>query len=346
MDHVEIARVAKEKLLNKRIEFLRECKLSIIKKKELYDYQNVPFVKQVLGLKSSFLPLSDTEKNMAIDVVLQSSVYEKVDEAESKGMAEFDYADQLIKELLNWYKTEFFTWVNKPPCIQCGNKDEQTINGIHPVRPYKTEHFKGKAYIVERYLCSKCNSTYEFPRFNDICTLLKERRGRCGEWNNCFIAILRSLDIDTRLIWNAEDHVWCEYYSNNQKRWVHIDSCENAYDQPLLYNKGWNKKMSYTFAVNECYILDISEKYLSPKKPELHLPRNKVPDHCLKIELAYYNICELLKLSRHDLLQTTSRLISDYYSSHSEAVSRSTTEVAKPRQSGKGEWTKIRGEDG
>ena len=35
------------------------------------------------------------------------------------------------------------------------------------------------------------------------------------------------------------DHVWAEYYSAAQRRWVHLDPCEDAYDQPLLYEVSW-----------------------------------------------------------------------------------------------------------
>ena len=31
------------------------------------------------------------------------------------------------------------------------------------------------------------------------------------------------------------DHVWSEYWSQAQGRWLHLDPCEAAYDKPLLY---------------------------------------------------------------------------------------------------------------
>ena len=31
------------------------------------------------------------------------------------------------------------------------------------------------------------------------------------------------------------DHVWAEYWSKSKARWVHLDPCEDAFDQPLLY---------------------------------------------------------------------------------------------------------------
>lgn len=30
--------------------------------------------------------------------------------------------DMLILELLQWFKEDFFTWVNTPPCDNCGGK--------------------------------------------------------------------------------------------------------------------------------------------------------------------------------------------------------------------------------
>ena len=32
-----------------------------------------------------------------------------------------------------------------------------------------------------------------------------------------------------------EDHVFTEYYSEREERWIHMDACENEYDKPLLY---------------------------------------------------------------------------------------------------------------
>ena len=48
-------------------------------------------------------------------------------------------------------------------------------------------------------------------RHNDPLILLDTRLGRCGEWANCFGAILRSFDFLVRECHNVfEDHVWVE----------------------------------------------------------------------------------------------------------------------------------------
>lgn len=320
------------------------------KKSLLWKFESYPFLKQVMSLFNLYVPLTDVEKNEAIDAVISSNVYDKVKEKEDNMKpSDFDHVDELVKELLKWFKADFFTWVNKLGCVDCGNEDLDKIRQVPGCRPYKEEHFTGKASIIERYQCLKCRSVYEFPRYNDIRTLLNTRRGRCGEWNNCFIAILRSLDIDVRYIWNAEDHVWCEYFSHKQSRWIHLDCCENSYDQPLLYNDGWGKKMSYVFAITDKYIVDVTKKYLDPTKPERALPRNKAPEPLLVAMLAYTNSNKLMALPRDELLKVTSQLVADYKSQKkfiNKQAQKTTEDPMLPRSSGDVSWTSQRGEAG
>jgi peptide-N4-(N-acetyl-beta-glucosaminyl)asparagine amidase len=65
--------------------------------------------------------------------------------------------------------------------------------------------------------------------------LLQTRRGRCGEWANAFCACARACGLAVRWVLDLTDHVWAEYFSHAQNRWVHLDPCEDAYNQPLLY---------------------------------------------------------------------------------------------------------------
>ncbi|KAG7829146.1 hypothetical protein KL920_002939 [Ogataea angusta] len=183
--------------------------------------------------------------------------------------------------------------------------------------------------------------TVEFPRYNNPKTLLSFRKGRCGEWNNCFILLLCALGLKVRYIWNAEDHVWCEYYSQHLKRWVHLDSCENQFDNPTLYCDGWGKKMSYVFAVSAAYIADVSPKYI--KKGQL--PRNRLGEHELADTLAYINLCKWIGMDDDDLLATLADFLGDYKSRRRSPLPAPTGPLV-PRQSGAPEWTRSRGEDG
>lgn len=56
----------------------------------------------------------------------------------------------------------------------------------------------------------------------------------------------------------VSDHVWTEIYSVSQRRWLHCDSCENGFDNPLVYEVGWGKKLAYILAFSKDQVREIN----------------------------------------------------------------------------------------
>ncbi len=180
-------------------------------------------------------------------------------------------ADAMLLQLLYWFKKSF-KWVDQPDCDVCGSASVRTGMGS-PTR----EELAFEANRVELFRCRNCKREIRFPRYNDPMKLLETRSGRCGEWANCFTLYCRALGFQTRLVLDFTDHLWTECFSSSLNRWVHLDPCEAVFDKPLLYEQGWEKKLTYVIAFGDDGVYDVTKRYTRDWNAVL-LRRTKAPE--------------------------------------------------------------------
>ena len=72
--------------------------------------------------------------------------------------------DQIIK-LLNWFKSDYFQWVNNPVCCSC--KSTKTILLSTESASIQESYFDVSR--TEIYKCSDCFLLTRFPRYKFIC---------------------------------------------------------------------------------------------------------------------------------------------------------------------------------
>ncbi len=96
--------------------------------------------------------------------------------------------------------------MNQAPCATCGGPTSPA-GGSAPT----AEEAGWGAGGTELYACPVAgHGLTRFPRINDPVRLLTTRRGRCGEWANCFTLVCISLGFTARHVVDWTDHVWTE----------------------------------------------------------------------------------------------------------------------------------------
>ncbi|XP_042067821.1 peptide-N(4)-(N-acetyl-beta-glucosaminyl)asparagine amidase-like [Salvia splendens] len=212
-----------------------------------------PYIHQVLMYEDPQRQ-EDARKTVPVDRLEEKAAVALAREGNFKPTKdELDHG--FLLQLLFWFK-QSFRWVNSPPCDSCNSETMNQGMGT----PTNSESHYG-ASRVELYRCKSCSSVTRFPRYNDPIKLLETRKGRCGEWANCFTLYCRAFGYETRLILDFTDHVWTECFSPYLGRWMHLDPCEGIYDNPLLYEKGWGKKLNYVIALARDGVYDVTKRY-------------------------------------------------------------------------------------
>ena len=248
----------------------------------------------------------------------------------------------MLKQLLHWYKHDFFKWTNQPQCTSC-QSDTQLVGHAQPT-PQERQY---RAGIVELYRCTRCSTTVRFPRYNHPLKLLDTRNGRCGEWANCFTLLCRAMGFEARAAHDWTDHVWTEVYSEQQRRWVHCDPCEDCMDRPELYEGGWSKKLNYVIALSKDDVVDVTRRY-TKKYDEVKQRRTLCPEPQLQVVVTMMNLALWYRQSadrRRVLLERQRVEQTELHGDMAVEHVLRTGQLAG-RTTGSAEWRRARGEIG
>lgn len=110
---------------------------------------------------------------------------------------------------------------------------------------------------------------FEFSRFHGPLALYETSAnrhgvmGQCEEFSRAAHALLSSLGFETRYVLDFTDHVWVEVRMPRGENgvWLHADPSEGVIDEPLMYEKGWNKKLTMIFAFTPGFVEHITSRY-------------------------------------------------------------------------------------
>ncbi|GFP92963.1 peptide-n(4)-(n-acetyl-beta-glucosaminyl) asparagine amidase [Phtheirospermum japonicum] len=171
--------------------------------------------------------------------------------------------------------------------------------------------------IQDMQFCKSCSKETRFPRYNDA---------------------LKVLDFN--------DHVWTECFSSHLGRWMHLDPCEGIYDNPLLYEKGWEKNLNYVIAVSRDGVYDVTKRY-TRKWHEVLSRRVMTTEPALAIIISDITKEQRRNFSTEILLKLEERDKSEVEELERNLFSKGNTSISLPgRQSGDKEWRISRSEFG
>ncbi|KAH7543671.1 hypothetical protein FEM48_Zijuj02G0210000 [Ziziphus jujuba var. spinosa] len=297
----------------------------------------------------------DARKTVPIEELEEKALVSLAKEGNfNPSKTEQDHA--FLLQLLFWFNHSFRWVYSPPPCDGCGR--ETIKQGTDAPLP---SELRFRCSQVEIYRCNFCSGVTRFPRYNDPSKLIETRRGRCGEWANCFTFYCRVLatipawkkatkwcriNLFCDLVLDFTDHVWTECFSQFLGRWIHLDACNAWYDNPLLYEKGWKKKLNYVIAIAKDGVYDVTKRY-TKKWHEVLSRRNIITESALSSVLN-----NITKDCRRGFTSHVLSILDDRDEKERQALeedlhSTDDSSISLPgRQSGDEQWRKSRLEFG
>ena len=141
--------------------------------------------------------------------------------------------------------------------------------------------------------------------------------------------------------------VWTEVYSEQQRRWIHCDPCEDVMDRPDLYEGGWGKKLNYVIVTSRDEVVDVTRRY-TKKYDEVKRRRTLCPEAQLQVAVSIMNMALWHRQAadrRRVLLQRQALEQKELHGDMAVEHVLRTGQLAG-RTTGSAEWRRARGEIG
>jgi hypothetical protein len=194
-------------------------------------------------------------------------VWPKIDElkyVEGDDEANKKHAAQVVQRV----KQKFFFYRAGCLASQCevDGKPPVPTTMLGIVACTAEERAKGLCQYAEARRCesSTCGNAWaEFPRYHGLLKLLNVKRGRCSELSRVAYGAYLALGYDARMVIDFTDHVWTEVRlpRGPNGTWHHGDPSEGVFDRPIMYERGWGKKLTFVFGVTPNSVEDVSKRY-------------------------------------------------------------------------------------
>ena len=138
--------------------------------------------------------------------------------------------------------------------------------------------------------------------------------------------------------------MWDEFYNEEEKRWIHVDPCEEAYDTPLVYEQGWKRNMTFIVGASDEEIVDVTPRYVKDWNV-IKERRSEKMENNLKAVIRNMNGLLESKLSEEEKNKLYERRKLENEEFRNKTGECNVKEEEKmPRQSGSIDWRKERGE--
>jgi len=160
----------------------------------------------------------------------------------------------VLKQFATWFRSLFPYYYDQ--CGLCGNRDKNEYLGCLFSNAQERQYDSSR---TELYHCDKCQHVTRFARYNTMSKVLETRQGRCGEYSVLMMLFLKALHYTVRYVLDRDDHVWTEALLQGSQ-WVHVDPCEAAVNEPLIY-QGWGKLPTFIIAYAAEDIVDATFTY-------------------------------------------------------------------------------------